>query len=77
MKRVILVIGNETYSVLSAVHAYSGCNTTSTFVGRRKIASQKLFGQHPEFVHTFAELGTSEELPKSVFIELEKFACVL
>ena len=77
VKRVILDIGCTTCSWLPAAHAYSGCDTASTFVSSRKIAHLKLLGQHPEFVHTSTELGTLEQLPEPVFHELERFTCIL
>ena len=77
MKSVILDVGKETYSVLQAVYAYSGCDITSAFLRKGKPAPVNMLKQHPEFLHTFAQLGTSLQLPSPVFDELKQPTCLL
>ena len=62
---------------LTALHAFTGCDTTSAFVRNGKVTPLKLLKKHPEFLPTFHALGTSVDLANSVFEDLEKFTCLM
>ena len=54
IQSVIKDVGKALCCILPAVHAFSGCDTTSSFVRKGKIAVIKILRQHSEFFDTFA-----------------------
>ena len=77
IRKVIAENGKKLCFLLPAVHAYTGCDTTSAFVKKGKLTALKLLRQQPEHLKAFAQLGISAELPDSLYRELELFTCRL
>ena len=77
VKKIAKHTGEEICAILPAVHAYSGCDTTSAFVRKGKISHIKILKKHPEFQVAFAKLGATEDLDNTALAELEHFACLL
>ena len=69
--------GQKKCSSLLALHAFSGCDTTSSFKGIGKIKPMKTLEKHSKFEDAFAELGDTEEIKESTIANLEQFACYM
>ena len=61
--------------MLPALHAFTGCDTTSSFVRRGKIALLKILEKKSEFVSLFQEPGESVNVKESSLDDLERFVC--
>ena len=70
-------LGVDVNLALTALHAFTCCDTTSAFVRKGKVTPLKLLKKHPEFLPTFHALGTSVDVADSVFEDLEKFTCLM
>ena len=62
---------------LVGLNTFTGCDSTSAFVGKRKKTALELVTRHPKFAATMSQLGhdfhPSEELQDSC----EEFSCSL
>ena len=67
----------ELYSALPVLIAYSGCDMTSAFMWKGKVAALKLVQYHPDFLESFLRLRTSHEISDCLFEQLEHFTCRL
>ena len=72
-------IGNELCNTLLSFHAFTGCDTVSTFVrkGKGKVRPLRVLQKNPQFMTVFAGLGTRETLSEEEFKDLEAFTCRL
>ena len=70
-------LGDEINLALVALHAFTGCDTTSAFVRRGKVKPLTLLKKHPEFLSTFHALGSRVDIEDRVFKDLEKFTCLM
>ena len=63
-------------NALLACHCFTGCDSTSSFAGRRKIKPSVELGKNKVFINTFKNIG---RIPKSseMFSSLEQFVCVI
>ena len=75
--KIISEVGEDICGVLPALHAYSGCDTTSVFVCKGKLAPLKTLLKHKDFIDVFLELGSSDDLKDTTFVKLEEFTCLL
>ena len=66
-------LGDEINLALVALHAFTGCNTTSAFVTRGKVKPLTLLKKHPEFLPAFHALGPGVDIEERVFKDVEKF----
>ena len=66
-------LGDEINLALVALHAFTGCDTTSAFVRRGKVKPLTLLKKHPEFLPAFHALGWRVDIEDRVFKDLEKF----
>ena len=51
--KIISEAGEDICGVLPALHAYSGCDTTSAFVRNGKLAPLKTLLRHKDFIDVF------------------------
>ena len=58
---------------LIGFHCFTGCDTLSSFAGRAKLKSLKLFFTHSDYVDAFLALGTEQHLGDDVLEQLERF----
>ena len=77
VKKVAEIVGKDICSVLPSLHAFTGCDTTSAFVRKGKLAPLKTLQRNPKFVSTFAQLGVTVQIPPHVLLDLEEFVCIL
>ena len=75
--KIISEVGEDICGVLPALHAYSGCDTTSAFVRKGKLAPLKTLLKHKDFIDVFLELGSSDDLKDTTLVKLEEFTCLL
>lgn len=69
--------GDRQCSALLALHAYTGCDTTSAFKGIGKVKPIKVLRKKERFEEVFSTLGDSWEVQESTLKELESFTCTL
>ena len=50
-------LGNDVCSALVGLHAFTGCDPTSAFVGKGKKTAFDLVTRQPRFAATMAQLG--------------------
>ncbi|XP_041373542.1 uncharacterized protein LOC121386637 [Gigantopelta aegis] len=74
---IIKEVEKDLCLALSAVHAFTGCDTTSAFVRKGKVIALNILKQHQDFVEIFQRLGKSVEIDDDVFDKLERFTCLL
>lgn len=77
VKGVINEVGMEMCSALPALHAFTGCDSTSAFVRKGKLMPLKTLKDHPEYLGILSTLGQSPEIEDHVFERLEHFTCLL
>ena len=68
-------IGPEFSNALLSLHAFTGCDSTSCFVRKGKVAPLRLLREHPEYIPAFTSLGTSTDLSKQHVEDTEAFTC--
>eukprot|EP00745_Piridium_sociabile_P026705 TRINITY_DN42673_c0_g1_i18.p1 TRINITY_DN42673_c0_g1~~TRINITY_DN42673_c0_g1_i18.p1 ORF type:complete len:760 (+),score=189.88 TRINITY_DN42673_c0_g1_i18:236-2515(+) len=77
VKLVAADTGEDICQALPALHAYTGCDSTSAFVRKGKVTALKMLQKNAEFLEPFMQLGTFEFIPESLFNKLEEFTCRL
>ena len=60
---------------LMALHAFTGCDTSSAFKGVGKVKPIKLLQKVPRFQSVLARLGDDWEVPVDLMDDLEDFTC--
>ena len=68
---------NEIYDSLLGLHAFSGCDSVSSFSGKGKMKAFKLMYSKAEHIRTFKELGTTLPVTEELHSRLERFTCAL
>ena len=74
---IVSAEGSDICDVLPALHALTGCDTTSAFVRCGKVAPFKVLEKRSEFFSTFRALGGSIDILPETFDEVEKFVCCM
>ena len=64
-------------SAYMALHAYTHCDTTSSFKGIGKIKPQKKLSQNPIYYPIFASLGDSWDVSDELMNKHEEFTCLM
>ncbi|KAK3107392.1 hypothetical protein FSP39_013623 [Pinctada imbricata] len=67
---------DDILKALPAFHAFTGCDSTSFFVGRGKKTTWAKLMANRQFVDTFLDLG-SESFASKTLVNLEKFVCLM
>jgi len=76
--KVAAALGHDKCAALPAFHSITGCDTTSSFVGRGKKSAWKTWLCFPEATAAFAELSAMpSEVSDSCFSVLEQFVILL
>ena len=70
-------LGPDISTALPALHAFTGCDTTSAFVRKGKITPLRILKNNPRYTPSFTSLGTSSDLTDDQFQNLEAFTCLL
>ena len=74
---IVSAKGTELCEVLPALHSFTGCDTTSAFVRRGKVAPLKVLEKRRNFLPTFHSLGQTIEVQETIINELEQFVCCM
>lgn len=69
--------GSEKCTALLACHAFSGCDTTSTFKDIGKVKPIKTMLQHNSYVTTLSKVGEEWNVSDELVDELESFTCAM
>lgn len=77
MKAVVQNHGPDISSVMFSLHAFTGCDSTSAFVRRGKVAPYKTLKSFPHFKATFESLACHKDIPQTTYDELEHFVCCM
>ena len=64
-------------NALMALHAFTNCDTTSSFKGIGKVKPIQLLLKEERFVEAFNRLGDDWEVPDDLIDVLEEFTCAL
>ena len=75
VSRMAINYGEQHCAALLGLHAFTGCDTTSSFKGIAKLKPLKLMLKRDKYESVFAKLGESWEVPGDVMVELESFTC--
>ena len=67
--------GPEQSAALLALHAFTGCDTTSSFRGVAKVKPIKILKKETKYQNTFASLGDSWNVTECSQDEIEAFTC--
>ena len=68
-------IGPELCNAVLSFHAFTGCDTTSSFVHKDKVGP--LLKNNPKYIPVFTSLGTTSTLTEGQFEDLEAFTCLM
>ena len=70
-------VGKDMCMALPAIHAFTGCDTTSAFMCKGKLMALKIIEKHQDFLHVFLLLGRSSDISQDMYDKLEHFPCLL
>ena len=62
---------------LLGLHGFTGCDTISSFAGKRKVKPVKTMMKNQTYIDLFASFGVTPELSEVQFTEIQKFVCDL
>ncbi|CAB3990590.1 Hypothetical predicted protein [Paramuricea clavata] len=74
---ILNVLDEELCACLPGFHAFSGCDSTSAFLGKGKVKPWKALQMNPRFVEIFSQLGRSAEVSDELVVSLGTFVCLL
>ena len=77
MSQIVENLGDNICNVLIDVHAFTGCDSFSIFVGRGRKAAFSLLKKQDYLCQTMKNLGDSSEVSDDLFNGCEKFVCAL
>lgn len=64
-------------TALLTLHAFTGCDSTSSFKGLGKVKAIKLMQKMPKYVPVLARVGDEWEVSEETICELESFTCAM
>jgi hypothetical protein len=76
VKKVVEHEGKEICQALPALHAFTGCDTTSACVKKGKLMPLNSLTQCPNFLDVFLSLRRSVEVSDNIYEKLEHFVCI-
>ena len=75
--KVVSSRGPSVCTALLGVHAYTGCDSVSSFAGKGKVAALKMLKSNENVQQAFSDLGKNWELSGELFEKLKQFTCKL
>ena len=75
--KVASSLGPSVCTALPGMHAFTGCNSVSSFAGKGKLSALKTLKSNQDVQQAFSELGNNWKLSHDLFQKLEKFTCQL
>ena len=70
-------LGKAVCCALPALHAFTGCDYTASFLRKGKLRPFEILQTSTEFQNAFSKLGSNEELAQEILNTLESFVCTL
>ena len=77
ISKIAGVLGQEVSKALLGLHAFTGCDSVSAFVGIRKARPLKLLGSKNEFQVIFQNHGEQWSIIEELCVQLESFVCAM
>ena len=77
LTNISTTLGTKLASNLIALHAFSGCDSTSSFYGKGKKKAYTTLTNQPSASTALAKVGTSYELDMSIMPAIENFVCAM
>ena len=77
ISEIALSYSEEYRSSLLGLHAFCGCDTTSSFKGKGHVGPIKLIKKFPRFMKPLAQIGNQWNVPTSLVDELEELTCAI
>lgn len=77
IERIVTHVGQDVCDALIGLHAFTGCDTVSTFAGKGKVTALKMIIREGVHNNTFSKLGSEWDLPEKLINQLERFTCCL
>ncbi|CAB3990956.1 Hypothetical predicted protein [Paramuricea clavata] len=74
---ILNVLDEELCACLPGFHGFSGCDSTSAFLGKGKVKPWKALQMNPRFMEIFSQLGRSAEVSDELVVSLGTFVCLL
>lgn len=74
---VVHMFGKDLCECLPGLHAFTGCDSVSSFAGKGKIAPLKMVKKYKKFQTLFKHLGMEWQLTDEDFTLLQEFTCLL
>ena len=75
--KIVCAIGLQVCKALLGLHAFTGCDSVSSFAGIGKVKPLKILRKNDEFQEVFARLGEEWSVTEELFGKLEAFVCAL
>ena len=75
--KIVSAIGLQVCKALLGLHAFTGCDSVSSFAGIGKVKPLKILRKNDEFQEVFARLGEEWSVTEELFGKLEAFVCAL
>ena len=75
--KIVSAIGLQVCKALLGLHAFTGCDSVSSFAGIGKVKPLKILRKNDEFQEVFARLGEEWPVTEELFGKLEAFVCAL
>ncbi len=70
-------LGAGVCEVLLGLHAFTGCDSVSSFVGKGKLSALQLVKKNEEYQDLFSAFGITWDIIETVFKQLQMFTCAL
>ena len=70
-------LGSGICKALIGLHAFTGCDSVSSFAGKGKKTVYRLVKTNPECLSTMQQLGECFDMPENIIEKIEKFVCVM
>lgn len=77
IEKVAATLGADPCKGLVGMHAYTGCDSVSTFAGKGKMSSLKLMTSNKQVLEAFMELGNEWSLSQKLMENLEAVTCLI
>lgn len=74
--KIRATVGRDVFRTLIGMHAYTGCDTVSTFTGKWKASAPKVLTNNKERQDTFMELVQEWDHFPDLMDKLEAFTCL-
>ena len=77
VSKIAAKLGHDQCTAFMALHAYSGCDSTSAFRWIGKLKPLKTLQRLPKYIPTLKRLGDTWDVPDEDIGELESFTCAI